>query len=146
MLFQVCCKTGVIDSPNHSSLIQNKELKGLFLPILFEIQTSVLLFLSSVPGLWCSRMQSDRRGISGLWSLFTIYCRGTRAGIWCLCVIVLEPSHMLSPVCLLSLLLICAVCLQISDILLRLRSGVPALPSQRERDPHCVPLRSKPYF
>lgn len=68
--------------------------------------------------------------------LFTIDCtkflRGTRGGIWCWGVIVLKPSHMLSLMHLLSPLLIWAVCLQISDILLRLGSYVPVLPIQRE--------------
>ncbi|KAF3835140.1 hypothetical protein F7725_027698, partial [Dissostichus mawsoni] len=49
-----------------------------------------------------------------------------------------KPSHMLSPKHLLSPLLIYAVCLQISDILLRLGSGVPALPTWRERVPQCL--------
>lgn len=74
------------------------------------------------------------------------FLRGIRGGIWCLCVIVLEPSHMLSPVHLLSPLLICAVCLQISDILLRLGSGVCALPTRRERDPQRIPMRCNCIF
>lgn len=84
----------------------------------------------------------------GLYLLFitAAFLRGTRGRIWCLCVIVLTPSHILSPVHLLSPLLICAVCLQISDILLRLGSGVPALPARRERDPQCIPWGASSIF
>lgn len=97
---------------------------------------------------WWSRLTGRKWHGFGLYLLFitAAFLRGTRGRIWCLCVIVLTPSHILSPVHLLSPLLICAVCLQISDILLRLGSGVPALPARRQRDPRCIPWGASSIF
>lgn len=108
---------------------------------------SMNTFLLTDLELWWSLTGRKWHGF-GLYLLFitAAFLRGTRGRIWCLCVIVLTPSHILSPVHLLSPLLICAVCLQISDILLRLGSGVPALPARRERDPQCIPWGASSIF